>query len=235
MTFEQELVFEGVDDRLDPLPDPADRRVGPFGSSARLGRKSSARSSADGGFELGAGEAFVGDQELSGGWLPFEQLEHCLPLGGVRGDEIEVTNVAVGAAESTILIPQKKRECAGSSRSRHQGASSAAMDRPDDLAAGKRRRVDEAERVVEAGQLERIARQSSISFGPAPAALVVARLVRQIREQMAKPTVRDREKASVARQPSSIWATIRPRARYRSAAAAAPPLRWAGNNAQAAQ
>ena len=28
VAFEQELVFEGVDDRLDPLPDPADLGVG---------------------------------------------------------------------------------------------------------------------------------------------------------------------------------------------------------------
>jgi len=31
VAFEQKLVFEAVDDRLDPLPDPADRRVGPVG------------------------------------------------------------------------------------------------------------------------------------------------------------------------------------------------------------
>src|SRR5437773_10989440 len=61
VAFEQELVFEAVDDRLDPLPDPADRRVGPVGLVMSARPQQQRAQLAHGRFEVGAGETFVAD------------------------------------------------------------------------------------------------------------------------------------------------------------------------------
>src|SRR5713101_5449913 len=92
VVFESELVFERVDDRLDPLPDLPDRQ----GLAVRLvgsaGAQQERAELADGVLEVVACEAFVGDHELAGGRLSLEQLEHGLTLGRVGGDEVEVTD-----------------------------------------------------------------------------------------------------------------------------------------------
>src|SRR6266540_2914142 len=49
VAFEQELVFEAVDDRLDPLPDPADWRVGPVGLVGSARSQKQCPEFADGG------------------------------------------------------------------------------------------------------------------------------------------------------------------------------------------
>src|SRR6266516_5573627 len=59
VAFEQELVFEAVDDRLDPLPDPADRRVGPVGLVMSAWPQQQRAQLAHGRFEVGAGETLV--------------------------------------------------------------------------------------------------------------------------------------------------------------------------------
>src|SRR5881394_3673576 len=98
VVFEPELVFERVDDRLDPLADAADRRRGTVWLVGPVGAQQQPAQLGDGGFELDAGEAFVGDDELTGGRLALEQLEHGFALGRVGGDEVEVAHAAVGAA-----------------------------------------------------------------------------------------------------------------------------------------
>ena len=66
VAFERQLVFEGVEGRLDPLSDAAE------GAEARLfvfavGAEQSAVERGDVLFELGAGEAFIGDDDLAAG------------------------------------------------------------------------------------------------------------------------------------------------------------------------
>src|SRR5437868_3748279 len=68
VAFEQELVFEAVDDRFDSLPDPADRRIGPVGLVVSARTQKQRAPLADGGFEVAAGEAFVADDRRSFDW-----------------------------------------------------------------------------------------------------------------------------------------------------------------------
>jgi hypothetical protein len=60
VAFEQQLVFEAVDDRFDPLPDPADRRFGPVGLVGAAGSQEQCAQLVDGGFEVGAGAERLG-------------------------------------------------------------------------------------------------------------------------------------------------------------------------------
>src|SRR5437867_1268909 len=99
VAFEQELVFERVDDRLDPLPDPADRRLWAVGLVGAARAQKPVAELAYGLLELGAGEALVADDELALVRLPLEQDERRFPLGQVGGDEVEVAHGAVRAAE----------------------------------------------------------------------------------------------------------------------------------------
>src|SRR4051812_50189487 len=73
VVFEQELVFEAVDDRLDPLPDPAERRVWPVGLVGSAWPQQQRAQLAHGGFEVGAGEAFVADDRGALDRVGFEQ------------------------------------------------------------------------------------------------------------------------------------------------------------------
>lgn len=98
MPLKLELVFERGDDRLDPLPDPADR-----GKPLRLvdaaGTDEAGAELAHRLGELAAGEALVAGQELAFDRLPLEQGECGLALGGVGGDEVEIAHTAVRPAE----------------------------------------------------------------------------------------------------------------------------------------
>ena len=61
VVFEQELVFEAVDDRFDPLPDPADRWLRPVGLVGAAGPQKQRSEFADGGFDgTGAGGGRLG-------------------------------------------------------------------------------------------------------------------------------------------------------------------------------
>lgn len=52
VAFEQELVFEAVDDRFDSLSDPAGRQVGPVGLVAAAGAQEQRPQLTGGGFEV---------------------------------------------------------------------------------------------------------------------------------------------------------------------------------------
>ena len=110
VVFEPELVFERVDDRLDPLADAADRRLLAFRLVASARAQQQRAEVGDGCFEIGACEAFVGDHELTGGRLSLEQFEQGLALGRVGGDELKSRTQPSGPHQSTSRIPQKKRE-----------------------------------------------------------------------------------------------------------------------------
>src|SRR6266446_5767463 len=61
VAFEVELIFEAVDDRFDPLPDPSEWWVGPVGLVGSTRAQQERSQLAHGRFEVGAGEAFVAD------------------------------------------------------------------------------------------------------------------------------------------------------------------------------
>src|SRR5919204_191293 len=200
VVLEAELILERVDDRFDPLPDASDRgrssvwfvgAVGPYEQGAELG---------DGMLELLAGEALVGDHELSCRWLAFEQLEDGLTLGRVGGDEIEVADAAVGAAPEHQPHAPVQARMRGRVAEAAPGRELGAVDGGDAVTAGQRRRVDQAERIVEAGQLagDRAPERDQLGSERA-AALVVARLARQRGEEMREPAPRDGKEATVAR------------------------------------
>src|SRR4051794_21033310 len=69
------------------------------GSSLRSGRMRVPPSAITSGFELGAGEAFIGDHGLSGLEHAFEQFGGDDPFGGVGGGELESDREPVGGAE----------------------------------------------------------------------------------------------------------------------------------------
>ena len=85
VAFEQQLVFEAVDDRLDSLPDPARRWVPPVGLVGAAGSQEQRAQLADGGLEVGAGEAFVADDRGALDRVGFEQGERRLALAAVGG------------------------------------------------------------------------------------------------------------------------------------------------------
>lgn len=79
--------------------------IQPIGGLGRIGLVGAAGAQqegselARGGFEVGAGEALVADQERTLERVGLEQCERRLPFGGVGGDEVEVADGAVRGAE----------------------------------------------------------------------------------------------------------------------------------------
>ena len=110
--FEPQLVFEGLHDRFDPLPDRPNRWVWPVGFVAAAGPQQAGAERFDGLFEPGAGEAFVSEHELAVDRLALEQGERGVPFWGVGGDEVEVTDATVGAAPEHQTHAQNQREWA---------------------------------------------------------------------------------------------------------------------------
>src|SRR5438067_559505 len=165
VVFEPELVFERVDDRLDPLPDLPDWRGGTVWLVGPVGAQQQSTELADGVLEVGAGEALVGNDELAGGRLALEQLEHGLALGRVRWDEVEVADGAVRAAPEHEPHPPVEARMGCAIAEPAPGRELRAVGGRDALSAGQRRGVDEAERVVEAGQLGGDRPKSVTSFG----------------------------------------------------------------------
>lgn len=163
VALEQELVFERVDDRLDSLPDPADRRAGPVGLVGAAGAQQEGPELAHGGFEVGAGEALVADQERTLEWVGLEQCERRFTFGGVGGNEVEVADGAVGGAEQDELKAPVAARVGGAVAK--AGASSLVrvvwIDCPQGSGVVSSRRSSSAAPSVSAA----IAFQSSTSFG----------------------------------------------------------------------
>src|SRR5215218_8889962 len=153
VVFELKLVFEGVDDRLDPLADEADRRLRAVGLVGAAWAHNEAAEFAHGLLELVPGEALVADDDLAGDRLAGEQVECRLALRRVRGDEVEVTNAAVRAADEDELHAPVEARVGGRVAEAAPRRQLGAVDGLHALAARQRGRVDEADRVVEAGQL----------------------------------------------------------------------------------
>src|SRR6266567_475452 len=139
VAFELELVFEGVEDRLDPLSDPADRRLGAVGLVLSAWSQQDRSELGDGGFEVGAGEALVGDDRRTLELVRREQRERGLPLWCVGGDEVEVEDGAVGRAEQDEFEAPVAARVGRAVAEAGPGGKLARARRLDRLAAGKRR------------------------------------------------------------------------------------------------
>src|SRR6266540_3273797 len=200
VVFEPQLVLERVDDRLDSLPDLPDRRRLPLRLVGSAGAQQECAELADGLLEVAAGEALIGDHELADGRLPLQQLEHGLALGRVGGDELEVTHAAVRAAPEHEAHAPVETGVGGAVAEPAPGRQLRPIDGGNALPAGQRRGVHVAERVVEAGQLvgDRAPERDQLGR-QLPAALVVARLAWQLREEIAEPPLGNSEEAAVAR------------------------------------
>src|SRR5712692_3052795 len=153
VVFELELVFECLDDRFDPLADEADRRLEALGLVLAARPQDEAAELPDRLLELAPGEAFVAEEELAGEGLALEQRESGLALGGVGGDELEVDDGSVGAAEQNEPHPPEPARVGGRVAETAPGRKLASLRRQPALTAGQRCRVEQEQRVVEAGQL----------------------------------------------------------------------------------
>ena len=90
VVFEQELVFECVDDRSDSLADPADRWLWPVGLVGAAGPQEQRAQFVYRRLEVGAGEALVADDRRALDRVRLQQCECCFTFGAVGGDEVDV-------------------------------------------------------------------------------------------------------------------------------------------------
>src|SRR4249920_4011414 len=153
VALEAERILECLHDRLDALADPADRRLGTIGLVGTARPNDERLQLAHCLLELVPGEALVAEHELSCERLALEQGETRLPLGGIGGDEIEVDDRSVRAREQDEAHAPKEARMRRRVAEPAVGSELRAVDRVRALAAGKGRRIEQKQRVVEAGQL----------------------------------------------------------------------------------
>src|SRR5215207_1016973 len=201
VAFECELALAGPEHRLDPLADRAERAV-----SVRLvlavGAQEAGTEGAHELLELLAGEAFVGQDGVA---LQLDAGEHFGSndaLGEVRGGKLERDWHAVRRAQQ---IQPKAPEVAAVALApavagvARQLRAARGLAR---LAAGDRGAIERSEVVAKRRRADGQVRDDPRDRGRERAqALVVARLLRQIRKQMPEPVARQREELPVIRQP----------------------------------
>src|ERR1039457_6906525 len=211
VTFEGEDVLAGLEDRFDAL---ADR--GEVGASA--GFVFASRSGDRGvevgefGFEVFAAEVLVADQDQHLAGLAVAARDHLQadkflvdlwrgqrerPWCAVQGEQgVQPEAPEEPGMAGTVAV-------VGGVGERVRGARAAAtlnrLKRADTL---DRRRVDEQQRVVEAGAVAReLADQALDHPGQAQPALVKRGPLRQLREQVRQTSGRDREEPGIGRDP----------------------------------
>src|SRR5215211_743895 len=201
VALEPELTLAGPKHRFDPLPNPAE------GAKARL-LVLSVRPQEGGAavghpaLELGAGKALVGDDRVAIEADPLEHLPSHLALGGVGGRQLERDRGAVGGAEQ---VEAKAPEVAGMASAVAVGGDAGELRAPSGLArgrAGDGGRVEEPEAVAERGRDEGEVVDRPFDLGAEAAkALVVARLLRQVGEQVPEPVGGEGEELAVVGEP----------------------------------
>ncbi len=129
-----------------------------------------------------------------------EQRERGLALGCVGGDQVEVDDRAVGGAEQHELEAPVAARVRGAVAEARPGRELACPGGLDRLAARQRCRVEQPQLVAGAERLggERLPEQHQLRRERA-AALVVARLRRQIGKQMPEPAAGPAQEDAVAR------------------------------------
>lgn len=85
--LEAEAIFEGEQDRLDPLADPAEHRAAAGLVAARGTQNGGAVALGRGGFEVAAGLALLADDQLAAVQPDREQPERDVALLSVGGGE----------------------------------------------------------------------------------------------------------------------------------------------------
>src|SRR5207342_2277560 len=113
VVFEPELLFERVDDRLDPLADGPDRGRCSLWLVTSTGTQQQPAELGDSLLEVGAGEALVGDYKLPERRLAFEPLEHRLALSWTGGHEVGVAHAAVRPAAEVAPKPPVEARVGG--------------------------------------------------------------------------------------------------------------------------
>src|SRR5438874_2214139 len=174
VALERELFFEGVDDRFDSLADEADWGLRAVVLVGAAGADDQGAELAGGLFEVAAGEAFVAEDELAAEGLAGEQREPGFAFGAVGGDEVEVDDRAVGAAQEDEPHAPEEARVGGAVAEAAPGRKLAAVGGQPALPARQRGRVQEQQVVVEAGQLvrDRSPKRDQLR-GELPAAVVV--------------------------------------------------------------
>lgn len=196
VALEAERVLQRLHDRLDALPDPADLRLGAVGFVGAAGSDDERLQVVDGLLELTPGEAFVAEDELSAKRLALEQGEPGIALGRVGGDEVEVDDRSIRAGEEHEPHAPEEARMRGRVAEAAVGSELRVVDGVCALAAGKRGRVEQQERVLEAGKLAGDRPPESDELGGKRAAtLVVGRLGGQVREEVAQAPAGDRQEA----------------------------------------
>ena len=116
VSFEVELAFEGVVDRVGPLADPADRAVA-GNLVAAAGRTRSAEGGGEQVFEVAPGEALVADEDQPGravptrrAWASNSAATSRSPMPGLAGHQ--AVGIPPGLVARYSFRPQYQRECA---------------------------------------------------------------------------------------------------------------------------
>jgi hypothetical protein len=149
MAFQAELAFEAVDDGLDPLAHAAEvAEPGLFVAAVRTQQGRAHRG--DDGFEVDAGEAFVGDQDLA--WCQRLAVEHGrgdLAFGLVGRGQREVDRQSVGGGEQVQPETPEVAGMAGAVAIRGVPGEIGAFDGLTRRRARHRCRVEQADPVTD--------------------------------------------------------------------------------------
>src|SRR5580693_3606448 len=197
--LEGELALGGVVDRLDPLAHPAEFAE-PRLLALAVGADELRAQSGDGLLELLASEPLVGEDDLAALEQPLlaGTFEHCrsdvaLPL--VRWRQGEVDRHPVRCAQQIQPQPPEVAAVAGAIP---VGSPAHELRAPGGLpggATGHRRGVQQPEPLTERrGDPSQLVDDQADPRGERPQALVVARLLRDVGEQVPEPLARETQK-----------------------------------------
>src|SRR3990170_1478696 len=148
VSLERELVLAGVEDRLDPLPNPSERAEAGFLVTA-VGTQHARSVRVDDLLELLAGEALVDDERLTGLERPLEEPERALALGRVGGGQLKGDRRPVGGTQQVEAKAPEEARMRGAVAVAGMACQLRALDRLARLRAGNRGRVEQPQAVAE--------------------------------------------------------------------------------------
>src|SRR6266851_1270601 len=204
VAFERELVFGGVVDRFDPLPDTAEVAVAGLLVLA-VGAQQLGCELLDDLFELLAGEAFVADDDLVAAQLavaahPVEQGCGDLAFALVGGGEAETVRHPVGGTDKVEAEAPEVAGVAGAVAVGAVAGQVGALDRLPRLGARHRGGVEQPQLVAERRRAAREHVDDKADLWCERAnPLVVAGLLGEIGEQVAEPPMRQTQEATLLR------------------------------------
>src|SRR5680860_859533 len=195
VALQRELVLELVEDRLDPLANPAEFAEAGCLVTA-IGAQEGAAQKLDELLDLGPGEALVADHRVALQLDPREQLGDDLALGCVARREAEGDRHPVRSAEQVELEAPEVARVRGAVAIGGVAGELRALDGLARLPTGDRRRVDQAQVVTPRGRdLSQVAEQARDLARQRPDALVIARLAGDVGEQVAQAPLGEADEA----------------------------------------